>query len=455
MSNTPEPALPFTYRQFFRFLIPSLLGVFLFLIPFDSSRGPTVLIGVIGYSILAEISHWLPFIVVAIMCTSATGAIASRLFEPNFIHSNKVLRSVLDTSLFWLLFRILGAALGVMTLLEIGPEWVWGGSTGGLVLYELVSVLFVFFLLASLFLPFLLDYGLVELIGTQLHRILKPVYKIPGNSGVDIIASLLGDGTVGTLITAKQYEAGYYTAREAAVIASTFSIVSISFCVVVVNFVNLAHMFPYFYLTVICTSLIIGLILPRIWPLSAIPNTFHPMADHRIVSSRDQQVTLREGAFRLAISKAGHAPGFAQLLKKGLTNAMDIWFVFVPIIMTIATIGLIIGHTTSFFEWLGTPVAPVLEWLGVPEASKAAPAVFLGFADMFLPAAVAVTIDNEMTRFIIVSLSIAQLLYMSEVGVLIMRSSIPLNFWQLLCLFLIRTVLALPIIVLFANYYFH
>ena len=454
MSNNLTPVFPGRYRKILKFLLPSLLGVCLFLIPIDSPKGPTVMIGLIGYAILDVIKLWLPYLVAAILSLSALGSVISLVLEPTFIHNNKLLRSLLDTSLFWIFVRVLGAVISVMTLGKIGPEWLWGMETGGVVLYDLLSVLFIFFLLAGLFLPFLLDYGLVELAGVFLHRILKPLYRIPGSSGVDIIASLLGDGTVGTLITARQYESGYYTAREAAVIASTFSIVSISFCVVVVNFVGLSHMFPYFYMTVIITCLIIALILPRIWPLTSIPDTYHSSVRKAPeAESETPQVGISK-ALSMAISKAQGAPNLTQILKKGMNNALDIWFVFMPVIMTIATLGLIIGQETALFHWLGAPMVPVLEMFGLPEAEKAAPAVFLGFADMFLPAAFCAQIESEMTRFVITALSIAQLIYMSEVGVLIMRSAIPLSFLQLLCLFLIRTALALPIIVLFAKYYF-
>ncbi|MCL6269879.1 YjiH family protein [Sansalvadorimonas sp. 2012CJ34-2] len=434
-------------------LVPSILGILFFLIPFDGPHGPTVMIGIVGYAIMDLSSRLLPLTVVAIMLISAVGAIYVRIHEPAWVRNHLFLRSAFMISKFWILVRAVGAVLGIAIILKLGPEWLWGENTGGLVLHELLSVLLVFFFLASIFLPLLLDYGLVELVGTMLHRILKPVYKIPGNSGVDIIASLLGDGTVGTLITARQYEKGYYTGREAAIIATTFSVVSISFCIVVVNFVGLPHMFPYFYLTVVCTCLIIGLVLPRIWPLTSIPDKYHPEADSTVVDNNGQQLSLVSG-LQLATQKAGSAPGPVKLLQIGLFNAFDIWLVFIPVIMVIASVAMILAETTPIFQWMGSPLVPLLDLLQIPEPEKAAPGVFLGFVDMFLPAILCRGIDSEMTRFIISALSIAQLIYMSEVGVLIMKSSIPLNFWQLLSLFIIRTVMALPIIVLFARFYF-
>jgi len=52
------------------------------------------------------------------------------------------------------------------------------------------------------------------------------------------------------------------------------------------------------------------------------------------------------------------------------------------------------------------------------------------------------------TRFILGALSIVQIIYMAETGVLIMRSKIPLGLGKLFLIFMIRTLIALPLIVL-------
>src|SRR5699024_6945371 len=58
------------------------------------------------------------------------------------------------------------------------------------------------------------------------------------------------------------------TKREAAVIGTTFSVVSITFTLVVIEEVNLQHMFVPFYLTVLLAGFVAALIMPRIPPLS-------------------------------------------------------------------------------------------------------------------------------------------------------------------------------------------
>ena len=74
-------------------------------------------------------------------------------------------------------------------------------------------------------------------------KIMRPLFKLPGRSAVDALTSWVGDGTIGVLLTSRQYEEGYYTKKEAAIIGSTFSVVSITFCIVVLDQVGLGNYF--------------------------------------------------------------------------------------------------------------------------------------------------------------------------------------------------------------------
>ncbi len=51
----------------------------------------------------------------------------------------------------------------------------------------------------------------------------------------------------------------------------------------------------------------------------------------------------------------------------------------------------------------------------------------VGFADMFLPAVIGSAIPNEMTRFVVATVSVTQLVYLSEVGAVILGSRIPVS----------------------------
>jgi nucleoside recognition membrane protein YjiH len=121
-------------------------------------------------------------------------------------------------------------------------------------------------------------------------------------------------------------------------------------------------------------------------------------------------------------------------------------------LMLIATVGLILVEYTPLMTWLSYPLIPVLDLLRLPESAAAAPALLVGFAEMFLPAVLAKGIESELTRFVIISVSITQLIYMSEVGILILKTQIPLNFMDLVVVFLLRTLITLPIIAAIAHW---
>ena len=78
----------------------------------------------------------------------------------------------------------------------------------------------------------------------------------------------------------------------------------------------------------------------------------------------------------------------------------------------------------------------------------------VGFADMFLPSVIGASIPNEMTRFVVATVSITQLVYLSEVGAVILGSRIPVSLGELFIIFIERTLITLPIIAIAAHLIF-
>lgn len=123
------------------------------------------------------------------------------------------------------------------------------------------------------------------------------------------------------------------------------------------------------------------------------------------------------------------------------------WFGVLPSVMAIGTIALVLANNTPIFEIMGKPFMPLLELLQVPEAAEASKTMIVGFTDMLTPAIIASEgIASEMTRFIVATVSVTQLIYLSEVGGLILGSKLPVNIVELFVIFLERTIISLVII---------
>lgn len=434
-----------------KFIIPSLLGILLFMTPIKIGDEVTIPIAFLSNFMLSTIEEFAPLLVTILISISAVGCILVKITKPK----NKVLNSLFNISPIWFATRVIGMVFAIMVTFKIGPEFIWSEATGGLVLHNLLPLLVSVFLFAGLFLPLLLNHGLLEFVGSLLTKVMRPIFGLPGRSSIDCITSWLGDGTIGILLTSRQYEEGFYTKKEACVIGTSFSAVSITFSLMVITQVGLGHMFVPFYLTVTVAGIAAAIILPRIYPLSKKPNTYF---DGSSVKENVDLIPEGYSSFTWGVSQAVDKAESNSTVKgfflDGLKNVIDMWIGVLPVVMALGGLSLMIAEYTSFFQILGMPFIPLLELLRVPEAVQASQSLVVGFADMFIPSVLASSIESEMTRFIIACTSVTQLIYMSEVGGLLLGSKIPVNLKDLIIIFIQRTLVTLPIIVLIANFIF-
>ncbi|MBQ4402844.1 MAG: YjiH family protein [Selenomonadaceae bacterium] len=435
------------------FLVPSIIGIILFMIPVQYDGSWTIVVKIIADMISGAIGEFLPALCVGIVTLSAILGIIF-LGKPNFIATYPIVANTFSTTAIWVVIRILGAIFIWLTYLGIQSgeggagviSLITSADNGGFVLNDLLSVLVVIFLLAGLLLPLLLDFGLLEFIGALLTKVMRPLFTIPGRAAVDCITSWIGDGTLGVMLTANQYEGGYYSKREAAIISTTFSAVSITFSIVVLAQVDLMEYFGLYYLLICAIGIVCALILPRIPPLSL-------KKDEYLVEGKAMGESLPEGytssfqyGIALAKERVAEHRGFEQFMEGAFKNAAGMWFGVLPVVMCIGTLALILANHTTIFDTLGLPFLPLLQLLDVPQAAEVSKTMIVGFTDMFTPSVLAAgTITSPMAKFIVAVISVTQLIYLSEVGGLILGSKIPVNLPELFILFLERTIISLLI----------
>ena len=447
VSETPQGA---QWRAaMWKFLLFSALGIALFIIPFQWDGKVTILLGVLTDTLQALIGGYVVYAALAIVTVSFVGALAVKVLKPN-LPTDSMRAKLFDVDWFWLSARFLGALFVWMIYLQIGPEFIINRNTGGVIFEDLIPILIPLFFFAILSLPFLTDFGLMEFLGTLSSKVFVKLFRLPGRSAVDAMSSWFGAASIGLLVTMQEYDKSYYSQREAAIIATTFSVTSIAFTYVVAKTIGVDNNFVYFYLTIALTGFIAAIIMPRLPPLSLKPDTYHlgkSMLDEEIPA----QYTTYQWALNRAITRAHSMPSLGKVFKHSLKNLFDIYFGLIPVVFAIGTIGLGLAEYTPVFNWLSAPLVPVLELLQIPEAAEAAPAMIMGFADMYLPALVGKSIESEMTRFIVGAASITQIIYMSEVGALILKSNIKLNVLELFMIFILRTLISLVVITTVAH----
>ncbi len=435
-------------KSLYTFIFFSILGFVLFLVPFKIGGESKIFISHFSSAILSNI--YSPFIIFTQVCASVV-IVGSLLFQV-YTSKSEFLNKLFKATPINIIARVLGSFLYLVVL----NNWFAGNVvfdaildpyTGGLMAGEegLLTTLYITFFIGILILPLITHFGAVEYIGTLCSNIVEKIFKVPGYSAVDAIASFVGDGTIGIVVTDTQYKRGYYSKREAYIIATSFSIVGIAFASAVAQKLGLADIFPIFYLSIVIAVVVIALITARL-PLKKFPNEYYQGQEPKVFE-RPSYMSLNQYALSLACKQV-KSLNYKTVIKETFGSVLHIYVGFLPTIMLVGTVALIIAEKTIFFNVISYPLIYVYDLLGFTRevAEMLAPATVVGFADMYLPALFITNSPSEASRFFIGVLAFTQLVFMSETGMVLLKSSIGLNFLDVVKVFAYRTVVSIPIV---------
>lgn len=291
-------------NRFYKFFIPSLIGAILFVVPVNQNGNLTIPIAVASNKLLDLMSAYTLMIIWLLISGSAIVTLLHKFVGLSILKKNQKMNELFSVKGIWFWIRMTGFLFINMIYFGFGPKFIIGDLTGGMVANDLLPILVCVFLLAGILLALLLNYGLLDFCGALLIKLMRPLFHLPGRSALDCVASWLGDGSIGVLLTSKQYEEGFYSKREATVIATTFSAVSITFSLVVISQVGLEHLFLPFYLIVTIAGIAAAIVVPKLPPLSRVPDTYHIETPH--CENIPEGKTPAQYGLELALKKAEH-----------------------------------------------------------------------------------------------------------------------------------------------------
>lgn len=146
-----EEKQTYSLGTYLKFIIPSILGVILLMVPFSLNGEITLLVAVWADFIEKYLGTFMPSVAVGLISISFLGVMFTKAFQPQFILGNDFLRNLFDIGPFALLTRTLAFVFGIMALFQIGPEFIWSEDTGSNILFGLLTTLVAIFFLLVMF----------------------------------------------------------------------------------------------------------------------------------------------------------------------------------------------------------------------------------------------------------------------------------------------------------------
>lgn len=412
------------------FFLYSTIGAFAFFIPFSVDGESSILLDHIVTFIQNNVADVLPYYALAVIAAGAAYPFVSGTWR----------RSLTDT--VFSAFKVVGLLVGVMLVFEFGPDWLFEPDVGPFLLDSLVISVGLLVPVGAVFLALLVGYGLLEFVGVLVQPVMRPVWRTPGRSAIDAVASFVGSYSLGLLITNRVYRQGKYTAREAAIIATGFSTVSATFMIVVAKTLDLMdHWNTYFWATLVITFVVTALTV-RIWPLSRIPDTYHPDAE----PDPEPEAAGRrfERAWLAARETVAEAPSIGTNILVNLRDGVLMAMAILPSILSVGLLGILLAKHTEVFDALGYVFYPFTSLLQIPEPMLTAKASAVGVAEMFLPALL-VTEQAMSVKFVIAVVSVSQIIFFSALVPCIVATDIPVSVPKLIAIWFERVILTLVI----------
>ena len=418
-----------------KFFVYSAIGAFMFFVPFTFNGKNSIALDHLVTWLRTTVPDVLPYVALLILVAGAVYPFVSGTWNKSLV------------STVFSVMKVLGMVVGFLLVFEIGPAWLFADDMGPFLLNSLVIPVGLLVPIGAVFLALLVGYGLMEFVGVMVQPIMRPLFKTPGRSAVDAVASFVGSYSLALLITNRVYKQGKYTGREAAIIATGFSTVSATFMVVVANTLDLmGHWNLYFWSTLVITFIVTAI---TVWlpPLRTIPDEYHPDA------TPDPEDTSSGNRLGRAWTEAGQtvrtAPSLGRNIWDNFKDGLVMAMAFLPSILSIGLLGLVLAEFTPVFDILGYLFYPITWALQVPEPLLVAKASALGISEMFLPALL-VAESAMAAKFVIAVTCVSQIIFFSAMVPCIVASEIPVSISQMVIIWFERVVLTLLITIPFA-----
>lgn len=431
MSEKSVPVNQKKRNSLFRFVVYSIIGIFMFFVPITIGGKNTI-----------PLDHIVTYIQKIPFYGMVYGAIMIILgVVLPFINGtwNKT-----KTKLVFSILNILAIPFLIMAIFKIGPASLLAPNMIPFIFNKIVVPVTTIVPVGSVFLALITGYGLMEFVGVFMRPIMKPIWKTPGRSAIDAVASFVGSYSIALLITNRVYREGKYTTKEAAIIATGFSTVSATFMVIVANNLGIMNMWTTYFAVTAFVTFVVTAITARIYPLRNKSNEYYKGQEGDV--ELDLKGSKFKAALEVAEKVAAEAPSLWENTKINFIDGIKLAINMAPSLMAIGTLGLILAYFTPVFKGIGVIFYPFTLLMGLKEPMHVAMAISTSIAEMLLPVSFVTTADF-VTRFTVGVVCVSEILFFSASIPCMMATDIPLSMKDYILIWIQRVILSLVITV--------
>ena len=470
----------YSFKAWFRLIVWSLFGVVAFFINVPCPFPEQISIGAWVWGPISQNAN--------VLVSHLTNLIKAALYTGNFKAMPVVvwaigLYAVLDLFIFrpnkawktgmvnavFAVFKIIGFAVLCLIVLNFyfgfGQDmailsWLFGPietlgnvSIATFVLDKILVTICISIPCASLVLPFLCDYGLVDFVGVFVRLIMRPVFKLPGRAAIIMVTAFLGNFSAGHIAVNEQYKTGKMTERESVCIDTSLSTVSVGFLMALATNTGLiaAGLWNTYFWVAFLITLLVALVGMRLPPLRGIPDNYYEGA------TPNPEKIIKSGLFKAAmtealdIAEAQDHPG--KRIGVVMQETLNVLGTVAAGTSFWGTFGVVLYIFTPIIQILGYIFWPLYKLLGFSgqELTVACTGSMISLVEVTVPALLVAAGEWSMRlRFMLAVLPVTSIIFLASFVPCCMGTEVPVKFWHLMVIWLERMVLSIIITGIFA-----
>lgn len=143
------------------------------------------------------------------------------------------------------------------------------------IVFNLITVLPI----SSIFMPFILEYGLLEIVESYFHPIMKKLFRISGKSFLNLLIFLFTDCFCGCYMATILYNKGKLRLNELYTIILNFSIMSFSMMIYTYNELKLNKIS--FFIVMVLIMILSNIIICRLYPLNKVKKSYFIKSEYK------------------------------------------------------------------------------------------------------------------------------------------------------------------------------
>ena len=330
----------------------SFIGICIFFLPIKIDGQTRTLLYHIAFKIQDNMKGFLQICIVIYMILGIVKALKKEKNE-------KVIK-------IFIFLRIISLII-ILNIFYGSKSFIFLSENAAQLIDELVINIATILPLSSIFMPFILEYGFLDIVESYFHNIMKKIFKMSGKTLVNILVYIYTDCFCGYFMTNKLYRCGKLRESEACILVLNFSILSFQMISYLCNELNITKL--EFIFTSTSILILTNMILCRIYPISKKKKSYFIKTNYR-------ETIHRKNKFKKGVKKYIQNKNKASIFKHIIDNleeAFNVVIDLIPNIIIILFLSDILVNNVLIIDILKITLYPFMDMLklhGIDEINK-------------------------------------------------------------------------------------